>query len=179
MIKCPLCAGDFGTVSVYMTHLRINHADDANFSVSCGLQGCKRTFNNFYTYRNHVYAMHDLNEADKDRFSHTTCTGAVGLDMDMGTTQEYENDSTQSEIFDGRSNRTAEEQISNNGNIEMRFTHVNLVCTSEITTKAVAMWILKSREIHKLPLSVMNNIMEDIQSFLDVIMGSLKTKILS
>ena len=63
--------------------------------------------------------------------------------------------------------------------IEMRFTHVNLVCTSEIITKAVAMWILKSREIHKLPLSVMNNTMEDIQSFLDVIMGSLKTKILS
>jgi len=61
----------------------------------------------------------------------------------------------------------------------MRFAHVNLACTSEMITRAVAMWILKSREIHKLPLSVMNNIMEDIQSLLDVIVGSLKTKILS
>ena len=115
MIKCPLCAGDFGTMTVYMTHLRIIHADDANFSVSCGLQGCERTFNNFYTYQNHVYAMHDLNEADRDHFGHTTCTGAVGLDMDMDTTPEYESNNTQNEIFDGRSNRTAEEQISSNG----------------------------------------------------------------
>lgn len=59
--------------------------------------------------------MHDLNEADKDHFGHTTCTGAVGLDMDMDTTPEYESDNTQNEIFYGRSNRTAEEQISSNG----------------------------------------------------------------
>ena len=56
---------------------------------------------------------------------------------------------------------------------------MNLACSSEMTTRAVAMWILKSCEIHKLPLSVMNNIVEDIQSLLDVIVGSLKTKILS
>jgi len=110
-----------------MTHLRIIHADDANFSVSCGLQGCERAFNNFYTYRNHVYA---ITQADKDHFGHTTYTGAVGLDMDMDTTPEYDSDSTQSEIFDGRSNRTAEEQISNDGKYAI---HIDEVCTCKFS----------------------------------------------
>lgn len=46
----------------------------------------------------------------------------------------------------------------------MRLAHVNLECSSEMITRAVAMWILKSHEIHKLPLSMMNNIVEDIHS---------------
>lgn len=35
------------------------HADEAGFHIQCGLQGCKRTFRNFHSYRNHIYSMHD------------------------------------------------------------------------------------------------------------------------
>lgn len=60
MITCPLCMACFGSVSIFLSHLRLIHASEAGFQISCGLQGCQRTFNNFYTYRNHVYSMHDL-----------------------------------------------------------------------------------------------------------------------
>lgn len=64
MITCPLCAGSFSTASVFLTHIRLVHASDASFHMSCGLQGCQRTFSNFYTYRNHVYSFHDLSSLE-------------------------------------------------------------------------------------------------------------------
>lgn len=64
MITCPLCTGSFGTVLVFLTHVRLVHATDASFHMPCGLQGCQRTFSNFYTYRNHVYSFHDLNSLE-------------------------------------------------------------------------------------------------------------------
>ena len=60
MIACSLCTASFGSVSIFLSHLRLIHASEAGFQITCGLQGCQRTFNNFYTYRNHVYSMHDL-----------------------------------------------------------------------------------------------------------------------
>ena len=64
MIRCPLCATCFTSVSIFLSHLRLIHASEAGFQIPCGLQGCQRTFSNFYTYRNHVYSMHDLNSLD-------------------------------------------------------------------------------------------------------------------
>ena len=64
MITCSLCTACFGSVSIFLSHLRLIHASEAGFQVSCGLQGCQRTFTNFYTYRNHVYSMHDLSGLD-------------------------------------------------------------------------------------------------------------------
>ena len=66
MLKCPLCTAELGTVSVFLTHLRMIHASDSGFNIPCGLQGCQRTFYNFHTYRNHVYSMHDLNDTSID-----------------------------------------------------------------------------------------------------------------
>jgi len=56
--------GHFASVSIFLSHLRLIHASEAGFQMSCGLQGCQRTFNNFFTYRNHVYSMHDLSGLD-------------------------------------------------------------------------------------------------------------------
>lgn len=64
MITCPLWTASFASVSIFLSHLRLIHASEAGFQMSCGLQGCQRTFNNFYTYRNHVYSMHDLSGLD-------------------------------------------------------------------------------------------------------------------
>ena len=51
-------------MSIFLSHLRLIHASEAGFQMSCGLQGCQRTFNNFFTYRNHVYSMHDFSGLD-------------------------------------------------------------------------------------------------------------------
>ena len=61
MVRCPLCSAELGTVSIYLTHVRIAHASEHGFHTQCGLQGCLRTFRNFCTYHNHVCTVHGLN----------------------------------------------------------------------------------------------------------------------
>lgn len=56
---CPLCPlMNFPTVSVLMQHIRLTHADKPNFMLQCNLQGCRRSFRKFTTYRNYVYTFH-------------------------------------------------------------------------------------------------------------------------
>lgn len=45
--------------------------------------------------------------------------------------------------------------------------------------KAVALWLIKSSELHKIPESVMNTIVADIQDLFDFVMESLNSNITS
>ena len=45
--------------------------------------------------------------------------------------------------------------------------------------RAVALWFMKSSELHKIPESVMGTIVADVQSLFDVIMKSLNSNITS
>jgi len=42
----------------YVQHIQLFHAHQANFRVTCGINGCQRTYTNFGTFSQHVYAMH-------------------------------------------------------------------------------------------------------------------------
>lgn len=55
-----MCGGSYATISIFLTHLRMFHANEPGFLIQCGLQDCCRTFKNFHTFRNHIYSMHDL-----------------------------------------------------------------------------------------------------------------------
>ena len=60
-LVCPLCSSlILGNISSLLSHMRLAHLMDKVFQ--CNLQGCQRTFKNFYTFRNHVYAMHNLSQ---------------------------------------------------------------------------------------------------------------------
>ena len=62
---CPYCPGEYAAPSgeLLLTHIRIVHASDPNFSIQCSLNGCERTFKNFRTYQNHRL-LHHRSEAD-------------------------------------------------------------------------------------------------------------------
>ena len=51
------------------------------------------------------------------------------------------------------------------------------VITSSDLQKAAATWILKSREKHKLPLSVMDTLIADIQSLYDVSLSCITSRV--
>lgn len=59
-MQCPICARSFATVSMLLKHIRLTHADRPDFNLQCNLQGCKRTFKRFTTFRNHIYHNHDV-----------------------------------------------------------------------------------------------------------------------
>ena len=61
MPACLLCdCSSLATISLYLAHIRLTHADAPSFTICCGLQGCRRSFTNLLTYRYHVDARHDL-----------------------------------------------------------------------------------------------------------------------
>ena len=78
MLVCPVCFEySFKSISSYLSHIRLIHADSPNFRVNCGLQNCSRTFKNFRTYQNHIYNFH------KDVLKDKTSEIPVDLDSSM------------------------------------------------------------------------------------------------
>ena len=57
---CPLCSSPpFVNFRKLLRHIRITHADESNFNIQCSLQGCRRTFTSFNTYKIHVSTFHN------------------------------------------------------------------------------------------------------------------------
>ena len=42
-------------------HIQLFHSHDPSFAITCGLDGCMRSFRNFRVFRNHVYSFHRHN----------------------------------------------------------------------------------------------------------------------
>lgn len=55
----------------------------------------------------------------------------------------------------------------------MSLSVVSLEAATESMRKAAALWILKTREVHKTPLSVMDNIISDVQGLLQSALAHL------
>ena len=56
--KCPLCVFQAPTIQLVLQHMRSVHSSDPNFLVTCGLNGCPRTFRNFSSFYQHIYRNH-------------------------------------------------------------------------------------------------------------------------
>ena len=55
---CPFCGDLSPTLKLYVSHLRVIHSKDANFSVLCGVRGCREVFRTFSAFNSHVYHHH-------------------------------------------------------------------------------------------------------------------------
>ncbi len=57
VFRCPYCSDcdEYSAPSEHLllTHIRMVHSFDPNFSIQCDKHGCARTFKNFRTYQNH------------------------------------------------------------------------------------------------------------------------------
>ncbi len=151
MVTCPLCFGThFPTVRNLLKHIRITHADSDNFLIQCGLQGCKRTFKNFHSFKNHVHTFHDINAVDESQHHDEDPP-----DSDADSTIDDDPGETISSDFGEATSETYEQSIQ----------------------KAAAVWILKTREGHRLPLSVMDSIISDLQSLHSLVLGNIRDRI--
>ena len=135
MVVCSLCASHFPSLSFLLTHIRLVHADQPNFQIQCNMQGCSRTFRKFTVYRNHLYQFHDTQTLE--------CT----------TITETEDDDSSPLIEDTGEGELISTEIKSSSGIS---------CKSLQT--AAARWILKTSECHKIPQSVMDGIITDLDS---------------
>ena len=150
-ITCPLCPElKFSSVKFFLKHLRLTHSDTPNFHIQCNLQGCKRTFRNLKYYQNHIFAHHDT----------SVLNGAQGVIEQMATSEES---------FSAASDEHNPTDDS--------FQESNLPKSREELQKAAAMWILKTRECNRIPMSVMDSIIFDVQSLFDVALGQMRQSV--
>ena len=60
---CPLCPREHTcclrlSLREYLQHIKLFHAHQPNFHISCGIGGCERTFTNGRTFENHISSYH-------------------------------------------------------------------------------------------------------------------------
>ena len=156
MITCPLCpATCFTTVANLLKHVRITHSDQENFCIQCNLQGCKRTFRKLKCFKNHIYTYHDIGALEESAEEESR------LDPAIGSGVFYEDSSTG--MFPSSENSSDSSDIP-------------LLSETQLQ-RAAATWILKTRECHRIPLSVMDAVISDLQSLFQLALGEIRNRI--
>ena len=167
---CPLCVTpQFSTLSKLLRHIRVTHADANSFSIQCTLQGCCRTFRSFKSYQSHIYSHHNtvqslhLEQSDVPAFEnesddlYSVCSDSEEIEKDA------ECDSTPGE-----------------NSVVKSPALVFITCVYYTFTqlqRAAATWILKTRECHRIPFSVMTSIIDDVQSLYKVALAHISDRV--
>ena len=141
-VCCPLC-DSFAAPSLkrVVRHIGIVHAHEAGFHVTCGVDGCTKTYRKFVSYKKHMYVKH------RDAQS----IGRREHDISMQDVETVRSDSPMPE----------DEQ-------EMYRTQLR---------RSAALFILKAREVHKIPQTSLDKLLGDISVFIDMSTSKLLQKI--
>ena len=89
-VKCQLCVFEARSIPLVLSHLRSVHSSDPGFNVTCGVQGCARTFTRFSTLYQHIYRHHNVPgivEPRKKKFlvdSQTPDESSIAASVDHG-----------------------------------------------------------------------------------------------
>ena len=145
-LYCPLCSLPLPTLALYINHIRLSHADMPGFRICCTQQGCSKSFTNFRTYRNHIYAYHDF---------------SIDEDNEPGNGGGFHDQ--ESSIGD-----RFHDQETGSGDDRTDASTITDIATEESLQRAAALWLLKTREKNRLPLSVMDTMIADFQSLYEI-----------
>ena len=114
-----------------LSHIRVVQSSEPGFRIQCNFQGCRRSFKNFSTFRNHIYGYHkEATQTDK-----AETRNEVNLDFERDNAEDNEC-----------------EQAPPIG-----------ITTNELERSA-ALWILKTKECHRIPQSVLDGMLPDLIS---------------
>ena len=138
--KCTLC-GWFAAKSLkgVLRHMGTVHAHEAGFYVRCDVHGCPRTYQNFHSYKKHLYTKHrevlDISSSELD-IEEDGARSSGGNSTPSPCPSEPEPD-------DDR-------------------------CTSrKKQMREAALFVLKAKHVHKVAQSSLNGVMCDITTMLE------------
>ena len=148
--NCPFCE-TFAAPHLkgVIRHIGLVHSHEANFRITCGIDGCTRTYRIFDSYRKHVYVKHRA----------ALCSVSIGADEEhlQDVAQHFQDDA---------------ERISNTSNSYSLFSEEEDQQQVEPyfaqRDRNSALFILKAREIHKISQSSLNSLLGDISTYVDM-----------
>lgn len=157
VFQCPCCWQSTGkNITSHLRHVRLLHADSRSFSLRCNL-GCGREkpFNNFLTWRDHVYRIHRNCKPDTaSNQSIDPQTSAPTIEPDPDPTQL-------SQLEDGSIEDDEEPEVLDAVDTSIQNNTASL-------KRAAATFILKVQEMHRLPQSTMDSIIKEVDSLYQV-----------
>jgi len=149
LYSCSNCAVNrtFRTVHSLLIHIRIRHAQEPGFTVTCGLAQCYRQFQSYGSFRKHVSRHHAelLVGVALQASGNDDCTAADVDNASDSVDDDCENDS----LCGDNDNEISTGSLQD---IECNF------------SKSLARFVLKFREEHNIPISVQNSITSEMKS---------------
>ena len=152
VLKCPLCSWFAAkTLKGVLRHMGTVHAFDSSFFVRCAADDCPRTYRNYHSYKKHLYKKH-----------REMLDGPCSLTDDFLPT-------------------TSEEVVPDLSVSETEASECTLpsFSTNKIDRKKeAALFVLKSKHIHKVSQGSLSGLLDDFSSMLESRVHSLETQIL-
>uniref|UniRef100_A0A1X7UBD0 C2H2-type domain-containing protein n=1 Tax=Amphimedon queenslandica TaxID=400682 RepID=A0A1X7UBD0_AMPQE len=139
-----------------LRHIGVVHSHEANFSLTCGVNGCIRNFCNYYSFRKHLRRLHP------DVFSNpTTVTSASQVEV---TIDESDDNIDEDEVSDDRNAIP----IENPGDVCQSHSQ-SAVISSKDEERSFALFLLKTKEMlcisQKATDEIMNDVIEIVYRF--------------
>lgn len=169
---CPRCAFSSTKFCQVVWHLR-DHRHDSSFSIMCGVDGCAKTYNEFESYRRHIYRVHrnymDLDETEQEAGVEQMVLeeSSVGAAASCAAHKNAMSDNT--EMFSsGCSSNTTEGECDADSDPAVRVTTIDDLALK--IKKQLCLLFFRVAEVHKLPHSTTESVFNDFKvTFLDII----------
>ena len=173
-LSCPLCSLTSHlklNITTFLKHIKLFHAHQAGFKLTCGIHGCQRTFTNFRTFENHVSAMHRSN---CDLSSTEAENNTANEDSESPSSSEclWAADFSEVETSD-----ESEEDVETNNDPVTPDDHEAIQCSSELLQKSSALFLLGLKEKHKLTQVALQGVLEGVTNLNQQQLNLLHSKV--
>ena len=157
-IVCPLCPSvmqKLSNIKDYLKHIQLFHSHQPNFFITCGIDGCMRTFKSMGSFRNHVSSRH-------------SCTAFPDYSSSVASTS-LDNDA-------------CENSSSNEDDVEEFDIGVENADSATMLKKLSATFLLKLKEKQKLTQTSLQSIIKGVtglfQYHLDALHARINSKLI-
>ena len=168
-ISCSLCLSNglpvFFKISHYVNHLRLFHCHQPNFKVTCGIDGCVRTFTNIGTFKNHISLVHH------DNFPALSDPSETDI-----SPQPSEHSEAEAEADDSRDIDVVSRMASISAANEIV---PNLVSDHSALQRSHALFLLRLKEKHKLTQVAIQDIVQSVTDITQQGLSVLKSQVCS
>ena len=133
--RCNVCR-EFVAESIHLllTHIGRIHRNEPNFHVVCGLNGCAKTYKNFWSFRNHLIRKHGI----------VTAKEGIG-----GNRQDLNQDHNEEDVINEIGVQIEAEGQEDNFDREIDLSKTNALC------------ILKFKETTRVPQTVVDSFVDN------------------
>ena len=164
-LTCKLCSTTSYLrfeMKEYLQHIKLFHAHQPDFKITCGISGCHRTYTSFGTFCNHAYDVHT--DSTTESFEVASVNGiSLDCDEDLTNNSDYASDNDDddcSAMLDGCDN------------------HGQPCCSAQdVLKRSAAMALLGLKEKFKLTQTSLQGVIQSMTALTQQSLSILKSEV--